>query len=104
MLELFSLSRLSCSISLHFCLDCTEAFNSILALHLVLPLDEYLFRRKSEFPLLPSAWYITNGVCNEESCCLINPVCSGTACCCSHSRGAAANESPPDGVPTFSLS
>src|SRR5207244_6339580 len=25
----FSLSRLPCSISLHFCLDCTEAFNSI---------------------------------------------------------------------------
>jgi len=24
MLELFSLSRLRCSISLHFCLDCTE--------------------------------------------------------------------------------
>ena len=31
---------------------------------------------------------------NEEGGCLINPVCSGPACCCSHSRGAAANESP----------
>jgi Domain of unknown function (DUF3387) len=30
--------------------------------------------------------------CNEESCCLLNPVCSGTACCCGHSRGAAAEE------------
>jgi hypothetical protein len=36
-------------------IELNEAFNSILALNLVLPLDEYLFRRKSEFPLLPSA-------------------------------------------------
>ena len=28
----------------------------------------------------------------------INPDCSGTACCWSDSRGAAAEESPPDRV------
>ena len=37
-------------------------------------------------------------VCNEESWSLINPVCSGAACCCSYSRGAAAEESPSDRV------
>ncbi len=41
---------------------------------------------------------ITNGVCNEESGSLINPVCSGTACCCCHSRGAAAGENPADSL------
>jgi hypothetical protein len=34
---------------------------------------------------------------NEEGCGVINPDCSGTACCWSDSRGAAAEESPPDG-------
>ena len=38
-------------------------------------------------------------MCNEESWCLINPGCSGAACCCSDSRGAAANENPSDRIP-----
>src|SRR4030095_9344779 len=37
-------------------------------------------------------------VCNEESGCLINPVCRGTACRCSHSPGAAGEESPSDRI------
>ena len=39
-----------------------------------------------------------NEVRNEESCGAINPDCSGTACCCGHSRGAAAEQSPLDRV------
>jgi len=63
-----------------------DQFN--LKLNFVFRLDEYLSpsRRKSHFSLLPPAWYITKGVCNEESSRLINPVCSSTACCCTHSR------------------
>src|SRR4029453_10901715 len=34
-----------------------------------------------------------NEVRNEESCAAINPCCSETACCCSHSRGAATKQS-----------
>ena len=36
-----------------------------------------------------------NGVCNEKSWCLINPVCSGAACCCSHSRGPSRRRRSP---------
>ena len=39
-----------------------------------------------------------NEVRNEEGCGAINPCCSGIACCCGHSRGAAAEESPSDRV------
>jgi putative tryptophan/tyrosine transport system substrate-binding protein len=35
-----------------------------------------------------------NEVRNEEGCGAINLCCSGTFCCCGHSRGAAAEESP----------
>ena len=38
-------------------------------------------------------------MCNEESWSVINPGCSGTACCCGHSRGAAANEDSPARTP-----
>jgi len=34
---------------------------------------------------------LTNELGNEENCSLINPGCSGTACC-SHSRGAAVDQ------------
>jgi putative ABC transport system substrate-binding protein len=37
-------------------------------------------------------------VCNEESGSVINRVCSGDACCCSHGRGAAGEESPSDRI------
>ena len=37
-----------------------------------------------------------NEVRNEEGCGTINPCCSSTGCCCGHSRGAAAEEGPPD--------
>ena len=39
-----------------------------------------------------------NEVRNEEGCGAINPCCSGIACCCGHSRGAAAEEGPSDRV------
>jgi hypothetical protein len=35
---------------------------------------------------------------NEEGCGAINPCCSGVACGCGHSRGAAAGKSPADRV------
>src|SRR6266542_213258 len=56
------------------------------------------FHRKCHFSLLTPACYITNGVRNEESWCLINRVCSCTACCRSQSRGTAANENPADRI------
>src|SRR5215813_5060411 len=34
----------------------------------------------------------SNGVCNEKSWSVIDPDCSGTACCWSDSRGAASGE------------
>jgi hypothetical protein len=37
-----------------------------------------------------------NEVLNEEGCGAINPCCSGIACCCGHSRGAAAAEGPSE--------
>ena len=44
-------------------------------------------------------------MCNEESWLVINLGCSDATCCCSHSRGAAANESPRIGyLATNSLS
>src|SRR5438477_12770087 len=47
------------------------------------------FRRKTHISLLPlpPACYITT---SEESCCLINFVGDGAACCCDHGRGPAA--------------
>ena len=47
---------------------------------------------------------LTNEVRNEEGCGAINPCCSGVACCCGHSRGAAAEESPADRVSIVVLS
>jgi putative tryptophan/tyrosine transport system substrate-binding protein len=38
-----------------------------------------------------------NEVRNEEGCGAINLCCSGIACCCSHSRSAAANENLTNG-------
>jgi ABC-type uncharacterized transport system substrate-binding protein len=37
---------------------------------------------------------VTNEARNEESWLVINPGCSDAACCCRHSRRAAANENP----------
>jgi hypothetical protein len=34
----------------------------------------------------------------KKGCGAINPDCSGIACCCDHSRGTAAEESPSDKV------
>ena len=44
-----------------------------------------------------------NGVCNEESWCLINPGSVGGPCCWSDSRGAAADENPADRIPKCCL-
>jgi putative tryptophan/tyrosine transport system substrate-binding protein len=35
-----------------------------------------------------------NDVCDEKSWDVSSPLCSGAACCCSHSRGAAAEKIP----------
>src|SRR4030095_14968668 len=44
-----------------------------------------------------------NEVRNEEGCGAFNPDCSGTACSWSESRGAAAEENPPDRILTCCL-
>jgi ABC-type uncharacterized transport system substrate-binding protein len=72
------------------------------AKNLVFPLDESL----SPFAVQITLSFISirvinnarNEVWNEESCGAINPCCSGVACCWSDSRGAAAEESPSNGV------
>jgi putative ABC transport system substrate-binding protein len=43
-----------------------------------------------------------NEVRNEEGC-GANPCCSGTSCCCGHSRRTAARENPADRIPSFCL-
>src|SRR5258708_11421973 len=63
---------------------------SILALNLVLPLDESLSPCVVNLIFSPTARVGTYGVCNEESWCLINPVRSDTDGCSSNSRGVAA--------------
>jgi hypothetical protein len=56
---------------------------------------EYLSSSVENFAFLYSHPHDTQRIaCNEESC-LINPVCSGTACRCSHIRGEAAEECLP---------
>jgi putative ABC transport system substrate-binding protein len=42
-------------------------------------------------------------VCNEKGWCVINACCSDTACCCGHSRGAAAEENNRLGYLSLSL-
>src|SRR6266511_1742585 len=66
------------------------------------PLDESGFPSAVNTLFAIAAYVIdilTNKVRNEESCGVINLGFIGAACCCGHSRGAAAEESPADRIP-----
>ncbi len=62
--------------------------------------------RRIAVALRPKCYFLSGSVprdtcvCNEESGCLINPVCSGTACFRSQSRCATAEEGLTDRIPS----
>jgi hypothetical protein len=72
-----------------------------LDVNLALLLDEYLSPSAVIILFFTSIRVINNvknGACDEECWPVISPDCSGTACCWSDRRRAAAKESPSDRI------